>query len=69
MTISNPEVYQGQFGEFTINQNDRQEVIIYRTGLMVAAICFAVGTYLALQYNNPTVWRTLTWLYAGFSIF
>ena len=68
MTISNPEIYQGQFGEFTINQSDRQEVIIYRTGLMVAAVCFAVGTYLALQYNNPTVWRTLTWLYAGFSI-
>ena len=68
MTMFNPEIYQGQFGEFTINQSDRQEVIIYRTGLMVAALCFAVGSYLALQYNNPIVLRSLTWLYAGFSI-
>jgi uncharacterized integral membrane protein len=26
-------VYQGQFGEFTLTQRDRQEVIFYRAGL------------------------------------
>ncbi|MDJ0617485.1 MAG: DUF2301 domain-containing membrane protein [Calothrix sp. MO_192.B10] len=67
-TISNPEVYQGQFGEFTITKSDRTEVIIYRSGLMVGALCFAIGVYLVLQYNHPTVLRSLTWLYAGFSV-
>ena len=33
-----PEVYQGQFGEFTMTSGDRLGVIIYRSGLMVAAI-------------------------------
>ncbi|WP_088239407.1 DUF2301 domain-containing membrane protein [Calothrix rhizosoleniae] len=67
-TISNPEVYQGQFGEFTVTKSDRTEVIIYRCGLMVGALCFAIGTYLVLQYNSPTVLRLITFLYAGFSI-
>ncbi len=67
-TIPNPEVYQGQFGEFTVTKSDRTEVIIYRCGLMVGALCFAIGTYLVLQYNNPTVLRLITFLYAGFSI-
>jgi uncharacterized integral membrane protein len=67
-TISSPEIYQGQFGEFSVTKSDRTGVIIYRSGLMVAALCFALGSYLVLQYNNPTVWDWLTWLYAGFSI-
>lgn len=67
-TISQPEVYQGQFGEFTVTKSDRMEVIIYRCGLMVGALCFAIATYLVLQYNNPTVLRLITFLYAGFSI-
>ncbi len=36
-------VYQGQFGTFTINEHDRREVIIYRTGLAIAASSFVVG--------------------------
>ncbi|MDJ0677534.1 MAG: DUF2301 domain-containing membrane protein [Calothrix sp. MO_167.B42] len=67
-TISHPEVYQGQFGEFTVTKSDRMEVIIYRSGLMVGAVCFAIATFLVLQYNNPTVLRLITFLYAGFSI-
>ncbi|MBD0344221.1 MAG: DUF2301 domain-containing membrane protein [Coleofasciculus sp. Co-bin14] len=64
---SEPEVYQGQFGEFTITQSDRQGVIIYRTGLLVAALCFALSTWLTLsQGDNPSVVTALTALYAGF---
>ncbi|MFN6536777.1 MAG: DUF2301 domain-containing membrane protein [Nostoc sp. EkiNYC01] len=61
-----PEVYQGQFGEFTITQSDRTGVIIYRAGLMVAALSFAIGSALVLLNNNPTVLSALTPLYACF---
>ncbi|BAZ65771.1 MAG: DUF2301 domain-containing membrane protein [Pelatocladus maniniholoensis HA4357-MV3] len=67
-TISAPEVYQGQFGEFTITEGDRKGVIIYRSGLMLAAICFAVGSTLVLLNPNPTIFKLLTPLYACFSL-
>ena len=67
-TISSPEIYQGQFGEFTITQSDRQSVIIYRTGLMIAALCFAIGSGLALFYPQPGAITALTPLYTCFSI-
>ncbi len=67
-TLPSPEVYQGQFGEFTITQSDRTGVIIYRAGLMVAALSFAIGSALVLLNNNPTVFTTLTPLYACFSL-
>ncbi|MEH2290048.1 DUF2301 domain-containing membrane protein [Nostoc sp.] len=67
-TLSAPEVYQGQFGEFTITQSDRTGVIIYRAGLMVAALSFAIGSVLVLLNNNPSVVTALTPLYACFSL-
>ncbi|MEH2374115.1 DUF2301 domain-containing membrane protein [Nostoc sp.] len=67
-TLPSTEVYQGQFGEFTITQSDRTGVIIYRAGLMVAALSFAIGSALVLLNNNPTVFTTLTPLYACFSL-
>ncbi|MEH2304352.1 DUF2301 domain-containing membrane protein [Nostoc sp.] len=67
-TLPPPEVYQGQFGEFTITQSDRTGVIIYRAGLMVAAVSFAIGSALILFNNNPTVVTALTPLYACFSL-
>lgn len=67
-TLPPPEVYQGQFGEFTITQSDRTGVIIYRAGLMVAALSFAIGSALVLFNNNPTVFKALTPLYACFSL-
>jgi uncharacterized integral membrane protein len=67
-TVSAPEVYQGQFGEFTITKGDRDGVIIYRSGLMLAAICFAVGSALVLFNPNPTTLKLLTPLYACFSL-
>jgi uncharacterized integral membrane protein len=64
---SEPEVYQGQFGEFIITQSDRIGVIVYRGGLMIAAISFAVGSQLILtQGDTPTVMAMLTALYALF---
>lgn len=63
------EVYQGQFGEFTITKEDRDGVIVYRSALAVAALCFAIGTGAVLwQGNDPTVLTALTFLYAGFCI-
>ncbi|MBF2015970.1 MAG: DUF2301 domain-containing membrane protein [Rivularia sp. T60_A2020_040] len=66
-TASIPEIYQGQFGEFTITKDDRIGVIIYRTGLMIAALCFAIGTALVLLNDNPNL-QLLTPLYIGFSL-
>lgn len=65
-TFSTPEVYQGQFGEFTIDDSDRTGVIIYRAGLMVAALSFAIGSLLVLLHNTSIV--ALTPLYACFSL-
>ena len=63
------EVYQGQFGEFTITKDDRLSVIVYRSALAIAALCFSVGAALVLlQPNNPDILSWLTWLYVGFSI-
>lgn len=60
-------IYQGQFGEYTITESDRKGVIIYRSGLIVAALCFAIGTGLILfQAENPMIIQALTPLYAGF---
>ncbi len=67
-TVSAPEVYQGQFGEFTINEGDRTGVIIYRTGLMVAALSFALGSALILFNNNPTTIQAITPFYTCFSL-
>jgi uncharacterized integral membrane protein len=66
---SEPEVYQGQFGDFTITQSDRKGVIIYRTGLLVAALSFALGSVLVLLAGDaPGVLQALTPLYAVFCI-
>ncbi|MBD2681216.1 MULTISPECIES: DUF2301 domain-containing membrane protein [Nostoc] len=65
-TLPVPQVYQGQFGEFTITSHDRTGVIIYRAGLIIAALSFAVGSGLVLLNNNPTVINILTPLYTCF---
>lgn len=62
------EIYQGQFGEFTVDSDDRRGVIIYRAGLAVAASCFATGAILVLFNNNPNIYPLLTALYTCFSI-
>jgi uncharacterized integral membrane protein len=64
-----PIVYQGQFGEFTINASDRQGVIIYRAGLMVAALSFAIGSTLALVWSDrPDLIQAISPLYTLFCL-
>ncbi|MFQ4146728.1 DUF2301 domain-containing membrane protein [Chlorogloeopsis sp. ULAP02] len=67
-TLPAPEVYQGQFGEFTINKGDRTGVMIYRGGLMVAAVCFAIATALVLFNPHPSIFNWVNLLYACFSL-
>ncbi|HLO87706.1 MAG TPA: DUF2301 domain-containing membrane protein [Nostocaceae cyanobacterium] len=67
-TVTTPTVYQGQFGEFTITESDRQGVIIYRAGLMVAAVSFTIGSILALFHPNQTAIQAITLCYTCFSL-
>jgi len=63
------QVYQGQFGEFTITKDDRLGVIVYRSALVIAALSFSLGALLVLvQPNNPEFVNWLTWLYFGFTV-
>ena len=62
-------IYQGQFGEFTINDGDRQEVVIYRSGLGLAALCLGIGVSLLLwQGATPAILHSLTACYALFCL-
>jgi uncharacterized integral membrane protein len=63
-----PVVYQGQFGEFTVTEGDRTGVIIYRTGLMVAALSFAIGSALVLLNKTGGFLNALTPLIACFCL-
>ncbi|NJL47272.1 MAG: DUF2301 domain-containing membrane protein [Leptolyngbyaceae cyanobacterium SM2_5_2] len=72
---SQPEVYQGQFGEYTITEQDLQGVRLYRAGLTVAALTFSLGTILGLGFADqpPLVQAisgcyTLLWLGLGLSL-
>jgi uncharacterized integral membrane protein len=66
--VSEPVVYQGQFGEFTLTKGDRIGVIVYRIGLMVAALSFAIGSTLVLLNDNPNIFPALTPLFACFCL-
>jgi uncharacterized integral membrane protein len=50
--MTDSAIYQGQFGEFTITEDDRREVMIYRAGLVTAAVCFVLGTGLVLWQGD-----------------
>ncbi|MEO0988306.1 MAG: DUF2301 domain-containing membrane protein [Cyanobacteria bacterium J06639_14] len=68
-------IYQGQFGPFTIEEPDRREVILYRAGLFVAALCFALGTS-SVFWQGDKLWvlqslsglYTVFWLALGLSL-
>ena len=62
-----PQTYQGQFGEFTINKRDRTEVIIYRTGLVVAAASFAIASNLFFAQGEAAL-PAITPLFALFTM-
>ncbi|MFN5513241.1 MAG: DUF2301 domain-containing membrane protein [Cyanobacteriota bacterium] len=60
-------VYQGQFGPFTLDKEDYQEVILYRAGLGLAALCFLAGAGLTLTLDpSPVLTQILTVLYWSF---
>lgn len=64
-----PVIYQGQFGEFTITERDRWEVIVYRSGLVLAAVCFVIGAGLVLGSDHlDSRLHILSWLYSGFCL-
>jgi len=64
-----PEIYTGQFGNFTITAADRREVLTYRAGLVVAALSQAIATGLLFGRGGtePVLWA-LTGLYGLFSL-
>lgn len=63
------EIYQGQFGKFTITPDDRRGVVIYRAGLMITALSFACGSGLVLwQGKSPEFLIWLTPIYTCFSV-
>jgi uncharacterized integral membrane protein len=67
MNSSPAETYQGQFGMFTITEHDRQEVRLYRSGLAIAAGCFALGVGFVLGFGaQGWVLQSLGWLYGLF---
>jgi uncharacterized integral membrane protein len=59
------ESYQGQFGEFTIDRSDRLGTIVYRTGLAIAALSFAIGSILVLR-SDSSLFPALTPLFFCF---
>ncbi|MEL7143227.1 MAG: DUF2301 domain-containing membrane protein [Cyanobacteria bacterium J06573_11] len=73
------EIYEGQFGTFTIEQSDRTEVVLYRAGLAIAAGSFAIATLATiLSPNNlsptnaaliSTLCYGLLWAGLGLSLF
>jgi uncharacterized integral membrane protein len=63
------EVYQGQFGEFTVTSKDRLDVVIYRAGLTTAAISFALGAGLAIaEIPQAGIVTAISLLFAIFCI-
>lgn len=61
------QIYQGQFGNFTITEDDRKEVIIYRLGLGLAGLSFALGVLLFFIMGlTPLNEKVLTILFTIF---
>jgi len=65
--VAEPIVYQGQFGDFVVTDHDRHEVQIYRAGLILAAVSFAIGVGLALW--QPTNLKVLPWITVCYNLF
>lgn len=71
---SETPVYEGQFGSFTIDKDDRQEVVLYRAGLVIAAFSFGCAVLClfllpAAAVQVATVCYGLLWLGLGLSLF
>lgn len=73
--IGQDAVYQGQFGSYTITDQDRLGVKLYRSGLAAVAIGVGAGVGLGLGFpENPacvqaiSLCYTLLWLGLGLSL-
>lgn len=66
--MTESEIYQGQFGNFIITEDDRKEVIIYRIGLGVASVSFAVGILLFFWVGLTPITEKIITLLFGFFI-
>ena len=64
---SEPRIYQGQFGEYTIDKSDRLGVKIYRGGLVLAAASFAIAGNLLFAKGEAAL-PFITPLFALFSL-
>jgi uncharacterized integral membrane protein len=67
MSLDMSVVYQGQFGSYSINDDDRKGVIIYRAALAFSAVSFATATALILIYPNLDL-SVITPLFACFCL-
>ncbi|MCW6035684.1 DUF2301 domain-containing membrane protein [Spirulina subsalsa FACHB-351] len=66
---SNLPVYDGKFGPFTINPEDRRDVRLYRAGLAIAGLSFFLATTLLLFLGaNPDLLPFLSLFYTLFSL-
>ena len=68
------EIYEGQFGPFTIERSDRTEVVLYRAGLAIAAGSFASATLATMLLPSNaalivTLCYGLLWAGLGLSLF
>ncbi|MBE9031727.1 DUF2301 domain-containing membrane protein [filamentous cyanobacterium LEGE 11480] len=61
------ETYAGHFGPFTITDADRREVVMYRSGLAIAAGSLALGVGLFLGFGSQPI--VLTGLAALYGLF
>jgi uncharacterized integral membrane protein len=68
------EVYQGQFGTFTIDDRDRLGVIIYRGALMLSAVSFGAAVLLLfsnwgeIESGKREILDLISWLCIPFAI-
>jgi uncharacterized integral membrane protein len=67
--MNEPTVYQGQFGAYTVDRGDRLGVIIYRSGLVLAASCLTIASSLVLSGElTDTKIQSIAPLFALFSL-
>lgn len=67
--MTHSPVYQGQFGDFTIDDHDRREVILYRAGLGMTGLSVILGTGLMLRFpSTPVLLQAVTGLFWLFSL-
>lgn len=73
-TQPDAEIYEGQFGTFTIDESDRTEVVQYRAGLVVAASSFVIAVLCVFFAPDAAPWvatvcYALMWCALGLSFF